>query len=157
MLSERGIDGHGCYDSLGEVKAGASLSRPWRVQECHNSQECPARDCARRLPHRDGGAEVWGEWTQWSYCSKSCVRALGLDREAVQEGGIRSRRRHVLTAWVLMEACDLRCRGAKPPREAGLVCYERARALAGSATRRSKRRWSPVTRTSASVEVRAKG
>ena len=23
MLSERGIDGHGCYDSLGEVKAGS--------------------------------------------------------------------------------------------------------------------------------------
>ena len=44
---------------------------------------------------------MWGEWTQWSYCSKSCVGALGLDNEALQEGGIRSRRRHVLTAWCL--------------------------------------------------------
>lgn len=61
ILAVRGIDGHGCYDSLGEVK------------ECRNANECEARDC------------VWGDWTTWSYCSRSCA------------GGIRSRKRHIQT------------------------------------------------------------
>ncbi|CAJ1411111.1 unnamed protein product [Effrenium voratum] len=48
ILSLRGVDGHGCYDMLGEV------------QECVNAVECEARDCA------------WGGWSSWSYCSRSC-------------------------------------------------------------------------------------
>ncbi|CAE7782976.1 HMCN1 [Symbiodinium pilosum] len=48
ILGLRGIDGHGCYEALGEVQA------------CSNEVECEERDC------------VWGEWAAWSYCSRSC-------------------------------------------------------------------------------------
>ncbi|CAE7543968.1 adt-1 [Symbiodinium sp. CCMP2456] len=60
IVGLRGVDGHGCYEALGEVQA------------CSSQVECAERDC------------VWGEWAAWSYCSRSC------------DGGIRSRKRHVL-------------------------------------------------------------
>lgn len=59
ITSLRGIDGHGCYNVLGQVKA------------CKNGRDCDRRDC------------VWGDWIQWSLCTRRC------------EGGMRSRKRHI--------------------------------------------------------------
>ena len=61
IVGLRGVDGHGCYEALGEVQVAyprswsqSFLRKPGRGQACSSQVECAERDCA--------ASSAWAAW-----------------------------------------------------------------------------------------------